>query len=163
MRTMEAQRGKEKCCFNFSHLAIKYDFHFITRKKGLEEGVGWSDLDPSLQKNIFLRKHCYAYTFVVFFPLFLGWHGREGHRAGVDKMPGRKAVQGMRMLVWEQLDNKKRQSGVGAQREKAPHYKGCWGQNGSAGAHWSGFFFFTRTCYNLVQAYRAVSGLGLTT
>ena len=25
------------------------------------------------------------------------------------------------------------------------------------------FFFFTRTCYNLVQAYRAVSGLGLTT
>ena len=72
MMTMEAQRGKEKCCFNFSHLAIKYDFHFITRKKGLEEGVGWSDLDPSLQKNIFLRKHCYAYTFVVFFPLFWG-------------------------------------------------------------------------------------------
>ena len=48
---------------------------------------------------------------------------------GRTRCPGGKQCRAWGCLSGSSWINKKRQSGVGAQREKALHYKGCWGQN----------------------------------
>lgn len=139
MRRMEAQRGKEKCCFNLSHLAIKYDFYFITRKKGLE-GRSWMEwLGPSWQKNIFLRKYYCTYAF---FPLFVRSHVDMKARGLGQTDAGGKQCRGVRMLVWE-LAGLTEESEVSAQVEKrALHYKSCWGQKWEWRSTLKWLFFF---------------------
>ena len=60
---------------------------------------------------------------------------------GRTRCPGGEQCRAWGCLSGSSWINKKRQSEVSAQIEKALHYKGCWSQNGGEEAHWSGFFF----------------------